>query len=75
MVMETDLDTSQNLTVLSQDPDTRDAVESSALKLHTQPLCASGSLKQGRLWPLLTLSTFQMLIPLQSKSNNKELTR
>ena len=36
--IETDRDTSQNLTVLSQDPDTRDAVESSALKLHTQPL-------------------------------------
>ena len=32
-----DLETSQNLTVLSQDPDTRQPEESSLLKLHTQP--------------------------------------
>ena len=32
-----DLETSQNLTVLSQDPDTRQPEESVLLKLHTQP--------------------------------------
>ena len=59
---------SQNLTVLSQDPDT--SFKFSVLefplelvKLQTQPLWASGSLNLGLVTPWTTSSMFQMLIP------------
>ena len=54
----------QNLTVLSQEPDTSTGEESDEVKLQTQPLWASGSFTRGLVTPCTTSLMFQMLIPL-----------